>query len=60
MGSLLFAEQFSDVRFFIENQEIPAHKLVLSARCGSFQDLLRSGNSLIEITDIQIHTFKGF
>jgi len=37
MKNMFWAKEFCDVVFSIENEEIPAHKSVLSSRCEQFK-----------------------
>lgn len=41
--SLVNDDEFSDVTFIIENQQVYAHRAILAARCEPFAAMLRSG-----------------
>lgn len=41
--SLVNDDEFSDVTFVIENQQVYAHRAILTARCEPFAAMLRSG-----------------
>ncbi|XP_053674687.1 BTB/POZ domain-containing protein 9 [Anopheles nili] len=62
MAQLCMCSDFSDVTFLVENQRIPAHRVILAARSGYFRALLYGGLSETkqdEITlYIQLEAFK--
>lgn len=41
-GLLEYRNQYCDVRLWVENHAIPAHKLILSAHSSFFQHMFRS------------------
>lgn len=53
-----------DITFFLGDEEIPAHKAVVSARCKIFDtmlnlDMLEKNTGRIEIKDIELSVFKS-
>jgi len=61
----LFSQMpYHDITFKVENQEIPAHRALLSIRCPHFMQVFPAGikdpaNKVIEIADIKADIFKG-
>lgn len=55
---------FPDITFKVEQQEIPAHKGVLSAGCRFFENMFTSGmeessNKVIDVPDIKFDVFEA-
>jgi leucine-zipper-like transcriptional regulator 1 len=51
-------KDFCDITLVLDNQQIPAHKSVLAARCAYFQAMFRSFNPADNIVNIQIGDVK--
>uniref|UniRef100_A0A0K8TP45 BTB/POZ domain-containing protein 9 n=1 Tax=Tabanus bromius TaxID=304241 RepID=A0A0K8TP45_TABBR len=54
MAQLCISEDYSDVVFIVENQRLPAHKVILAARSEYFRALLYGGLSETSQTEIQL------
>lgn len=52
MGELCMSSEYSDVTFIVENQKIPAHRVILASRSSYFRALLYGG--LAESTQSEI------
>jgi len=48
---LFESEKYADIHFSIQGQEIPAHKLILDARCKYFANLFKSQFSNSNISE---------
>lgn len=62
---MYYSKDFTDVTFVIENEEITAHKSILSCRCEQFKcmfsaQLLESQTNHITISDTKPNVFRGF
>jgi len=62
---MLFSEKYSDIKFLVEDQEIPAHRIVIAARCSYFEKMFSSGmkeahSSCLKIEDFKLDIFKVF
>ncbi|CAD8073051.1 unnamed protein product [Paramecium primaurelia] len=62
-SSILFSPILSDITFFVDNQEIHAHKIILASRCEYFKTLFLNeqfnlGDKLV-ITETTINVFKA-
>lgn len=61
--AILENESSTDVTFKVEDEEIKAHKLILSARCDYFKNMFASGmketeRNEVKISDIESNVFK--
>lgn len=45
MAQLFMCQDYSDVEFIVENQRLPAHRVILAARSEYFRALLYGGLS---------------
>lgn len=62
MAQLCLSEDYSDVVFIVEQQRLPAHRVILAARSEYFRTLLYGGFSestkkIIEL-EIPVEAFK--
>lgn len=54
MAKLCINDDYSDVTFIVENQRLPAHRVVLAARSEYFRALLYGGLSETNQSEIQL------
>ena len=56
--------EFADVKFLVQDEEIPAHKNVLASRSVYFKNMFQAGmqesvSNSVKITDVSLTTFKA-
>lgn len=54
MAQLCMSSDYSDVIFNVENQKLPAHRVILAARSEYFRALLYGGLAETTQTEIQL------
>jgi len=66
MSQLYLSSLYSDVTFIVQDQRIPAHRMLLGTRCEYFADIFssssgteNSNNKDIEIKDCNVETFQA-
>lgn len=55
MGELCLSAEYSDVTFIVENQKIPAHRVILASRSSYFRALLYGGLAESTQTEIELN-----
>lgn len=55
MGELCLSSEYSDVTFIVENQKIPAHRVILASRSTYFRALLYGGLAESTQSEIQLN-----
>lgn len=55
LNDLCMKDDHADVSFIVENTKIPAHKMILSARCSYFQSMLFAGFSESKKAEIPLN-----
>ena len=58
LKNMFWAKEFCDVVFIIENEEIPAHKAVLSSRCEQFKCMFSGKNRFLLRNPLKISYFN--
>jgi len=59
LGNYFLNRKNSDITFVIDGIELPAHKLILSAKSSVFANLLQKNVNDIVLKDIEINAFKA-